>query len=264
MTEKDYSYLEKKARRQHYVTVLIERLSGKTPAEIATSLKMQVPSVERDLEYVRRNWSRIFASDEGQTRPQPPQPTVSMWRTKAVCCNCGADIAARAERVLVAVFELTNEIDVGDADYTKNGIKVSQEVGDFEGFGVASSRFLHCCEKCSPEVVDFRITNPAFVEEQLRSGQSEQHEALADDKTLGVPAPLAFPGPQSVDVNQKAIVERFLKDPRSRGLRPDMRRVGTMWVDGSNQNEIAQKLGIHQATASRMLAAVKQRAYAQS
>jgi hypothetical protein len=265
MAEKNYWHLENKARRQHYVTVLIGRLSGWTSEQIAASLKMEARSVERDLEYVRKNWSIIFAPGDDPT-PYKKSPTTSLWKTRAVCCACRSVIEAGAERVLVGAFELTNKIDTGDADYRRNGRTVSQEIEDFEGMGVASSRFLHCCVKCSLEVPDFRIGNPAFVEEHLRS-KAEMRESVEieppnPEGQVEASDPQTTSAPRAVDGDQKSMVDKFLKDPRSRGMRPESRRVATMWVSGLNQNEIAVKMNIHQASVSRMIKIVKNMAYA--
>jgi DNA-binding CsgD family transcriptional regulator len=274
MTEKNYRHLENKTRRQHYVTILVERLSGKTPEQIAASLKMTAQSVDRDLGYVNREWSRIFSPNGVQIDPKTPQPpTVSSWRTKAICCTCGANIAAEEERVLVAALELVNEIDDGDADYKRNGVSVPRGARSADDIGVAKNQLLHCCGKCSPEVSEFTICNPAFVEKEqrgsLRAEEQKEFDQLPDEKLVDKDSAAAAVRPlpavrQSGEEAQKMLLDKFLKDPKSRGMAAAVRTATKMWIDGASQNEIARKLGRDQATVSRMIAGARKRAYAQS
>lgn len=53
----------------------------------------------------------------------------------------------------------------------------------------------------------------------------------------------------------------FLASPRSNGMLNELRVVAVRWAEGQTQMEIAQELGISQATVSRRLEQAKTRLY---
>jgi len=257
------------------MSVLIERLGGKKSEEIASSLKMTVESVDRDLEYVRKNWSSIFSPgyEKEESRIAKDAP-LSVLRIKADCYICGATIAATEDRVVVAVIEVVEEIDDrdGDANYKCNGKTVQRGSGGIIDAAWGKRRFLHCCEKCSVTVREFNILNPTFSETEIiskRRSPEVQHglglpavENLATPEMAEEPIHAGTLDRPSGEDAQRAQLKAFLNDPRSRGMRPEMRSVARMWVDGLSGSEVARRLGKDQSTVSRTITAARNMAYA--
>ena len=273
MSEPNYRLLTSKQRKQHYMSVLIERLSGKKSEEIASSLKMTVESVDRDLEYVRKNWSPIFSSGyEKEESRIPKDAPLSVLRIKADCHICGATIAATEDRVVVAVIEVVEEIDDrdGDANYKCSGKTVQRGSGGIIDAAWGKRRFLHCCEKCSVTVREFNIPNPTFSEAGIsskgRSSEVQLGMELPTAEKLARPEvtddPIHAGAFASGEDAQRAQLKTFLNDPRSRGMRPEMRSVARMWVDGLSGSEVARRLGKDQSTVSRTITAARNMAYA--
>jgi len=264
MPEPNYRHLENKSRIQHYVTVLVERLAGKQPCEIAKSLHMTEESVRRDLEYVGRTWTQIFSPDgslRGRSISTVTDPG-SYWKIETECDKCGVCIKAGEDRLIVAVLELVTEMDFGEGSYKHNGVAV--ESGSYQVSVVDRTTSLHYCEKCAEHPREFKIANPLWLAGSTAPAQTTVNE-LPNNQGNGTNVgalPQGGENPRSGEDAQKEFLSGFLQQANSSGMRPEMRSAAKMWVEGASQTEIARKLGKDQSTICRMLSGARSMAYA--
>jgi hypothetical protein len=258
MSEPNYRQLSNKQRKQHYVTVLVERLAGKDYKAIAASLQMTEESVRRDLDYVARNWSSLLSPVGSGSRPKVSQvSSFEKLKVRAECRECNAQIAAGADRLVVTAVELVDESHDFDEVSVHNGTVV--DVGGSYNTSVGRIRCHHYCEQCSESLDEFRISNPAFL--KAGSVDAAQLEIGSVEKCEPGVQHYSTPGQSGEDVQKKRL-DAFLKDTSSRGMRPEMRTAARLWVDGSSQSGIARKLNKDQSTICRMIKGAQAMAYA--
>lgn len=262
----------RKATLQHYLTILVKSLNGESVAEIARSLKMEERSVQRDLEYVRNNWSGRVS---GAPKANAPQLSSDDLLAKTSCARCGDTIDKYEYRVVVAASEVQDD---------RGG----------DGIPVHRSSFLKSfCDVCVATAETFEFRNPwkqmieldaqsahesspstEDVSHRWVSGHGDEGKGAGadcdpDDEEVGTAdleanmfsaSSRTLPGPEPAgEATQKMRVLRYLNDPQSRGkMRAEMRDAARMWAEGRfSQREVAQKLGKDQATMSRWIKAVQ-------
>lgn len=148
-TEECRRQFREKTRKQHYLSILVERLIGKDPKAIGESLGMTEASVLRDLEYVRRNWSLIFSPDgsgNAATRKvKCPSSTSRIKMLEAKCEGCGVLIPKGVERVVLAAFAVGYRTpDYDDPDDFDD----FDEDGDAYATGANLRSVGHYCDSC--------------------------------------------------------------------------------------------------------------------
>jgi hypothetical protein len=262
MAEQNYRKLESKTRRQHYTSILIRHLSGETPDQIAGALKMTLTSVERDLNWIRSNWSQRLSTNGKEPSHQAPDPEVAAsWLANATCCNCSAKITAGEGRTVVTALEIVNRSDDGgDALYRKNGISVPGAAASVQDVRIPGRKLLYCCQECSTTVSEFKISNPAFGQLAQRVARETHNGAV--EATRGKSIDDGSAVPDSGEAAQKVQLDKFLKEPRSRGIDPFMRTASRMWVDGASYSEIERKLGRERSYVTRKIKAARRLAFA--
>lgn len=266
MPEPNYRQLENKSRKQHYVSVLVERLAGKDPGAIAKSLYMTEESVRRDLDYVRRNWSLIFSPDVGTPRPNGSEPVgFEDLRVEAECKECGARILAGEDRLVVAAVELACEINYSGGTCEARGSDFASVGETLDESTVGRISSFHYCEKCSMRIPEFHVSNPAF-----ERGPAQTMRRRMDGIGGGEGETNRNTGTQQLDTSgqiggddKNKKLAAFLNSRNSSSMRPDMRIAAQMSVmEGLSQNEIAKRMGKDQSTISRMIAGAFRMAYA--
>ncbi|MGC2107207.1 MAG: hypothetical protein WA647_19075 [Candidatus Acidiferrum sp.] len=265
MSEPHYRELENKTRRQHYVTLMVEHIAGRTAGEIAASLGMTEKSVLRDLKYADVMWDRVRPRAGGDGVTKATQPSFPNLMVQSECADCGAIIATGQERTSVAVIEYGHDVDDYDAGYKKNGVAIA--AGGVDTSDIARLAVTHYCEGCSEKLAEFHVKNPTASRRSapaaLVANDGDQSEkARAAEANPIAPPDVSIASATSSEIETRKVLDAFLKNPRSRGIRQEMRDAATWWLEGHSQNDIARKLKKNQATVCRMLTSAKQQAYA--
>lgn len=257
----------RKATLQHYLTILAKRMNGETVEEIAKSLKMEEKSVQRDLEYVKNNWS-------GRTSASAPQPSISDLMPKTSCAKCGDTIEAGEYRVAVAVTEIRPDEGFREPRRGPGGVKsfcdvcvATAETFEFRNpWKQMIELDAQSAHESSPSTED---VSHRWVSGHGDEGKGAGADCDPDDEEVGTAdleanmfsaSSRTLPGPEPAgEATQKMRVLRYLNDPQSRGkMRAEMRDAARMWAEGRfSQREVAQKLGKDQATMSRWIKAVQ-------
>jgi hypothetical protein len=245
----------------------------------------------------------ISTNGDAHTKPKAPKVAgVRQWMIETACSACGARLAAGQDRLVTAALELTDENDDFSTDYRRNGQTIERGGGRQES-KVGRREFKHYCDDCAAKEPEFLISNPVFVQTATATAvshappeKSEGLETLKSDLAAGDDRSFneTFPDcadsrdamarstglveigrrsgfgsdslradAQSGEAAQKARVLTFLKDPKSRGMRPEMRDASRMWAEGPmSRGEVARKLGKEQSTVSRWISVAQKMASA--
>lgn len=184
-SEECYRDFERKSRRQYYLSILAERLTGKDPKAIAESLHLTETSVLRALDYVRENWSLIFSPDgpgNGATRKaKRPCSTSRIRMLEAKCEGCGALIPKGEERMVLVGFAL-GYIQLDEEEELDNLCldAYADESGHVSNADLRN--VFHYCNSCGT-TEELRVRNPWRVRataEQIEWMKKREAEGLAE------------------------------------------------------------------------------------
>jgi hypothetical protein len=287
MAETNYRELERKRTLQHYLTILARHWNGESINEIAKSLKMEGQSVQRDLEFIQKTY--------GATPKTPEVAGVDQWRietscdpmAKTSCSRCDGTIQAGGNRVFLMAVEMGSDgrgrsfsgsycdscIAEMPALELPNWWRLQMDAGATPSAGPAEEDVHGTFRKNGEAILGrHRLRRATSVQEIAQEkaastdGQGDgdaTNEADLEANVLSTDRP-SRPGPEPAgEAAQRARLMTFLNNPKSRGMRSDMRAVARMWAEGASQSEVARKHGKDQSTVSRMIAGARKLAYAQ-
>lgn len=276
MAELNSGEFRRKATLQHYLTILAKRVNGEPIEEIAKSLKMEERSVQRDLEYVKNNWS-------GRTPANAPQPSVSDLMPKTSCTRCNDTIEEGEYRVAVAVTEIRPDEAGGKPRRGPGGVKsfcdvcvATAETFEFRNpWKKMIELDAQSARESSPSSEDAfhrsvtgrggkesdkgatAYVDPQFDQNDDGLGQADK-ESVEFSEYVG-PGQAAIKGDAPLIVRtgesiRKETLSSFLKNPASRGtMKTKMREAASLYLEGMGQSDIARKLNVDQGTVSRMI-----------